>query len=117
MNRYSAQALGLSLAAATLVAAAQSASAQPDEPSTAVRVSFADLDISHPAGAHVLLERIERAAVTACGGEPWARLQAQSSAYQQCRGDAISEAISHINAPMLTAAAKLDSRPERVASH
>jgi hypothetical protein len=45
MNRFYARALGLSLAAAALLAPAQSASAQPDEPPIAVRVSFADVDI------------------------------------------------------------------------
>lgn len=43
---FNAHALGLALAAATLLGPAQSAGAQPDEPSISVRVSVADLDMT-----------------------------------------------------------------------
>ncbi len=45
-NCFYAHALGLALAAATLLAPAQSAGAQPDEPSISVRVNVADLDVT-----------------------------------------------------------------------
>jgi UrcA family protein len=108
MTKYfGARALIPGLAVAVLLAAAASACAKPEELSTSVRVDFADLDINHPAGADALLKRIERAAVTACAG--WSSaplLEAQATAYQQCREDAISQAVSRLNAPMLTTVAK-----------
>jgi UrcA family protein len=117
MTRYfNAHALSLSLAAATLLASAAPAKAQPDDQSTSVRVRFTDLDISHPAGASVLLKRIERAAVTVCGGEPGSSFLGQNSAYQQCREDAISQAVRRVDAPMLTAAARRDIKPLRLVS-
>jgi UrcA family protein len=79
-------------------------------------VSFADLDINHPAGADMLLRRIESAASTVCGGEPSVGPLAQSFAYQRCRTDAIRRAIGHANAPMLTAAARRSLKPTPDAS-
>jgi hypothetical protein len=60
MNRCFARALGL--AAAALLASARSASAQPDEPPIAVRVSFADVDI--------VIERAPPACSSASGWRP-----------------------------------------------
>jgi UrcA family protein len=108
MTKYfSARALVPGVAIAVLLAAAASAGAKPVDPTTSVRVGFADLNINDPAGADALLKRIERAAVTACGGWLGAPLlEAPMTAYQQCREDAISRAVSRLNAPMLTAVAK-----------
>jgi UrcA family protein len=118
MTKYfNAHALGLSLVAATLVASAEPASARSDESSISVRVSFADLDINHPAGADKLLKRIERAADTVCGGEPSDPLLVESLDYRHCRGDAIRKAVIQANAPMLTALASRNIKPMFVASH
>jgi UrcA family protein len=107
-----------SLAGAVLLASAERASAEPQEPANSVRVSFADLDISHPAGAETLLTRIERAAVTVCGEEePGLPLLARDFAYRQCREDAVSQAVSRMNAPMLTAVAGRNFKRIRLASH
>jgi UrcA family protein len=100
-----AHVLGLSLAASALLAFGEPAKAQPDDQSTNVRVNFADLDINHPAGAEGLLKRIERAANTACGGEPGAHFGTEMLVYQQCRTDAITRAVDRVNAPLLTAVA------------
>ena len=111
MTRYF-NPLALCLGLGALLASANPVSARPDEPPVNVRVSFADLDINHPAGAEVLLKRIERAAVTVCGERPSLPLQAEDLAYQQCRNDAVGRAVSRMNAPMLTAVANL-----RLAGH
>jgi UrcA family protein len=114
---YVAHALGLSLAVTALLACAQPASAQLDDRSASVVVRFADLDINHTAGADILLRRIERAADTACGGEPSFGLGGESRLYRQCRTDAITRAVDQLNAPLLTAAAAGRSKPIRLASH
>jgi UrcA family protein len=114
MTRYfNAHALGLSLVAATLAAAAEPASAKSNESPISVRVSFADLDINHPAGADMLLKRIERAADTACGGAPSDPLLVESFNYRECRADAIRQAVIQANAPVLTALASRNTKPAR----
>ena len=45
-NYFNAHTLGLAVAAATLLVPAQSAGAQPDEPSISVRVTVAGLDMT-----------------------------------------------------------------------
>jgi UrcA family protein len=114
---FVAHALGLSLAATALLACAQPASAQRDDRSTSVVVRFADLDINHPAGADMLLGRIERAADTVCGGEPSNGLEGEGRVYRQCRTDAITRAVDQLNAPLLSAIAAGRSKPIRLTSH
>jgi UrcA family protein len=117
IKSYVAHALGLSLAATALLAYAQPASAHLDDRSTSVVVRFADLDINHPAGAERLLDRIEQAADTACGGEPSSGLDGERRVYRQCRTDAITRAVDQLNAPLLTAVAAGRLKPIRLAGH
>src|SRR5262249_8033915 len=77
--------------------------------------SYPDLDISHPAGAAVLLHRIEAAATKACGGQPDVRVLAEVSHFDKCRSAALSKAVAEINSPMLTAAANGSGAVVRVA--
>lgn len=65
-------------------------------------VSYADLDLSRPAGAETLLTRIQRAARTVCGGHPDIRDLTMSERYNACRLAAVENAIRSINNPLLT---------------
>ena len=59
----------LCLAAAATLACAAPVLAQTSDTAPSVSVKYRDLNIGSPAGAQMLLKRIEAAANTACGGE------------------------------------------------
>jgi UrcA family protein len=65
-------------------------------------VSFADLDITAPAGASMLYARITDAAQAVC--EPSVRIEYQRllSEVRKCRKQAIDRAVADVNAPGLT---------------
>jgi UrcA family protein len=94
-------ALCLAASAVAHPAAAQSV----DEP-ISVTVTYADLDISHQAGAAALLQRLQAASVKACGGAPDVRVLGQVAAFDKCRREAVSRAVDQIHAPLLTALAQ-----------
>lgn len=63
-------------------------------------VSYADLDLTHEAGAQTLLVRIKSAARAVC--EPPQSLElTYATLYRQCVGDAIGRAVADVNAPAL----------------
>lgn len=87
-----------------------------------VRVVYADLDLNHQADVRVLLDRIEKAAYRACGGDPrrhWTydiTPQRTKAVFTECREAAITRAISDIDAPALARAhAALSSDESRSA--
>jgi UrcA family protein len=90
-----------SLVPAILIAASQVAGiAVADDLSGEPRkqvVRYADLDLTHAAGAAVLLGRIQAAAREVC--EP---LQPQWKVSRQCMDQALARAVADVNAPMLT---------------
>lgn len=94
-----AQALSALVLAASAVG--HPAVAQPADPPVGVTVSYADLDISRPAGATALLSRLQAAAVQACGGAPDVRLLAQGAAFDRCRREAVTRAIAQVDSPTL----------------
>jgi len=98
---FSPLALSLSLAAAYTSTTAVQAQAQADPIS--VVVQYADLDISRTVGAKVLFDRIKFASIRACGGQPDARQSRENADFDQCRREAIREAVARVNSPMLTA--------------
>lgn len=74
--------------------------ATPSERS--VTVNFRDLDLSLPEDANVLYRRIQGAAKLVCGN-PGADLIEQSI-WRACYRNAISDAVTKVNNPLLTAA-------------
>ena len=73
-----------------------------------VTVSYGDLDLNNVADARLMLSRLEQAAYRACGGDPrwnpsypllWSTLPAE---YRQCRSDAVSRAVTTVDAPLLS---------------
>jgi UrcA family protein len=63
-------------------------------------VSYADLDLSHKAGAETLLARITAAAHDVCKPQ-LSRVLATGPDYQRCVNEAIGRAIADVNAPVL----------------
>ena len=104
MTRFlTAPVLGLT-AAATLSCAAP-VLAQTSDTVPSVSVKYGDLNIGSPAGAQVLLKRIEAAANIACGGAPDIRQLSQWASYEACRRSAVARAVVAVDLPMLTAMA------------
>ena len=62
-------------------------------------VRFADLDLTHPAGAQELYRRIKEAARNVC--QPNDSV-VYPSGYQECRSSAIARAVTDVGAPLLT---------------
>ena len=90
-------------AVVTLAAAfmAGQASAEPtDEPPT-LTVNFADLDLSKPAGAETLYQRIRAAARTVCGGtdhrHDMRNLRYPRRAIRNCYEHAVADALQQVN--------------------
>ena len=80
--------------------ATQSAFADTTDIPTAT-VKFADLDVSHPAGAALLYSRIQNAAKGVCS--PFEGLSAQASARMHaCIDHAVARAVASVDKPVLT---------------
>jgi len=80
-----------------------SAHAQSGEQTKSVTVRYADLNLSDPAGAKVMLGRIKRAVETVCGGEPDLRELGQMQAFRGCERESIHHALDVLDAPQVTA--------------
>jgi UrcA family protein len=102
-------------AALALTLTAHSAWSQAPQPKSLqlvgkVRVELKDLDLSNPADARTLLDRLKQAAYRACGGDPKlhnsyrSRPQQTVKAYEECRENAVKRAIDQIGAPALARA-------------
>jgi UrcA family protein len=87
-------------AAATLIAPAM-AQAQ-DVGARAVRVRYADLDLSQPADASRMLARLHHAAKEVCD-DPGIRPLIFRAGERLCEKAALDHAVASLNAPMLSA--------------
>jgi UrcA family protein len=104
MSRFLAAPV-LRLAAAATLSCAAPVLAQTSDTVPSVSVKYGDLDIGSPAGAQLLLKRIEAAAGAACGGEPDIRQLPQWVSFEACRRSAVARAVVAVDSPMLTAMA------------
>ena len=95
--------LVLCLAAAATMPCAAPVLAQTSDTVPSVSVKYGDLNIGSPAGARLLLKRIEAAANTACGGAPDIRQLNQWASFEACRRSAVARAVVAVGSPMLTA--------------
>ena len=68
----------------------------------AERVSFADLDLSGPAGAHTLLMRIRGAAERVCSPQPSVLDIRDNADYRDCRYDSMARAVDQLDQPLVT---------------
>ena len=95
----------LCLAAAATLSGAVPALAQTADAVPSVTVKYGDLNVGSRAGAQVLLQRIEAAASTACGGAPDTRQLDRWALFEACRRSAVARAVAAVDSPMLTAMA------------
>jgi UrcA family protein len=104
MTRFLTAPIPCLVAAATLSCAVP-VLAQTSDTVPSVSVKYGDLNIRSPAGAQVLLKRIEAAANTACGGGPDIHQLNQWASFEACRKSAVARAVVAVDSPTLTAMA------------
>jgi UrcA family protein len=75
----------------------------PNEVTTSVKVSYADLDISAAAGARTLYARIKSAARKACGPEPAVLDLRDQAGYDACYEQAVAKAVNRVGSDQLHA--------------
>jgi UrcA family protein len=68
-----------------------------------VSVAYGDLDLSTPAGAERVLDRVRRAAIEACGGQPDPRDLAAQRPFKECVARSMDGAVGQLRAPRVTA--------------
>jgi UrcA family protein len=90
---------------------AYSASAEPRVKTQAV--SFADLDLSKPAGAQTLYKRIKAAARSVCGPVDQYTFVVSSYSFRKCFDAAVADAVGQVDRPALTALHREESRTAR----
>jgi UrcA family protein len=97
--------LACSAALLTAVALAGNAFAQQQDVNVrTVTVRFGDLDLSTPAGAKTLYQRIRGAARTVCGEEQDYELGLDTRHYwNNCFKSAVSGAVDKVHSPLLQA--------------
>ena len=83
------------------------AHAETSSPRTIVQgrtvVYYGDLNIETEKDAKILLQRIERAAKKACGGQPTFSTYTGSldHTFEECRSEAIQRTVTRLGAPMV----------------
>jgi len=65
-----------------------------------VVVNYSDLDLSSPAGAQALIERMRRAANQACAPSP-DRRSFMYPFYRTCVADALDRGVASVNSPVV----------------
>jgi|SRR5580704_16285072 UrcA family protein len=67
-------------------------------------VRYGDLDLANVHDARKLLRRIDRAADSACGGQPPISLQSDlpQASFNRCHADAVARAVADLGAPLVT---------------
>jgi UrcA family protein len=67
-------------------------------------VYFGDLNLNAEQDAKIMLQRIERAAKKACGGQPTFSSYTGSldNTFEECRSEAIARTVRRLGAPMVT---------------
>ena len=98
-------------AVCTSLVAYTASAAEPKVKSLAV--SYADLDLSKPAGAQTLYKRIKAAARHVCGPTDQYTFVTSASAFRQCFNKAVADAVGQVDRPSLTALHREESRTAR----
>ncbi|HEY2356895.1 MAG TPA: UrcA family protein [Phenylobacterium sp.] len=73
-------------------------------------VRYSELDLTHEAGARVLLGRIRQAAHTVCGPEPSHLSIDEYQRYEACVVEAVDATVQRVHSPLVTAI--YDSTPK-----
>jgi UrcA family protein len=96
------QLLAAALAAMSLSTAAQAESIQAYGEDARVDIPYGDLDLKRPAGAEVMLRRVNQAATVACGGRPDIRHIRERKEFFHCVGDMTKSVVYELNMPLVT---------------
>jgi UrcA family protein len=86
-----------------LVPSAPAQTAGSDGDTVRVTVAYGDLDLSSPAGAKAMLQRIHTAAIRICGPAPSDRLSFQRQ-YDECVRETVNRAVIDMGVPSVAAA-------------
>ena len=95
--------MGIASGAVSASPASAAVSASPASASTSsVTVRYVELDLSRSAGAQVLYNRIQQAALEVCNGfvGPFSEMHTRAS---PCYKDAVENAVAQVNSPQLSA--------------
>lgn len=100
MNRFSTLALAIALAAPMIAQAAP----QPESIAVAT-AGYGDLDLNRASDAKIMVSRLDRAALEACGASR-ASFRDYRTAVQRsdCYKDGMRQALADLNAPAVTQA-------------
>ena len=82
---------------------------------TYLRVHYADINLSHPFGAEVMLQRIEFAARRVCGGLPDIREIKERFYFKACVAEATEQAVEELGIPLVSSL-HFGARAERFAA-
>jgi UrcA family protein len=102
-----------SIAAFALCTSLVSYSASAEQKVKAQAVSYADLDLSKPAGAQTLYKRIKAAARNVCGPVDQYTFQTPSKVFRECVDKAVADAVAQVDRPSLTALHREETRTAR----
>lgn len=91
------------LAFASLSVAAHAQQVDVSKDVATLDVPYADLNLSHPAGAQAMLNRIKAAASRVCGGKPDAREMQATAHYRTCVAAATQNAVAQLDDTRVTA--------------
>ena len=71
---------------------------------TSLRVSHADLDLSQPQGAAIMVNRLEQASMSVCGASPWSVRGVRDEVRRSdCFQQSMGQAVASLGAPGVTA--------------
>ena len=91
---------------AAVLALGAPAAALADEahdPAPAVKVGYRSLDLSRPQGAAVLTQRLESAALSACGASPFSMREVREAVKRSaCFHESMDRALADLNAPSVS---------------
>lgn len=96
-------AIVISAALAALSLSASQFAAASDTVTQSITVSYGDLNLSNPAGASALYQRIRGAARKVCTVAGESPYEVQDLDKRQCILDAIDKAVMKVNSPVLVA--------------
>lgn len=97
-------ALAVSLLAPAALAPAAAQAATAADVTTSLRVSHADLDLSQPRGAAIMVNRLEQASMSVCGASPWSvRGLRDEVRRSDCFRQSMDHAMASLGAPGVTA--------------
>ena len=106
-----------SLTVLGLAAGANAAPAASDPDTVAVKVNYADLDLSSRADTKIALLRIRNAAGAICGEAPDPRLLDRASEYQACMTTTVDRAVAALGSPLVASLIDRPVRPTALAAN